>query len=68
MFKNCVKLILMILKIQITDNYLSDAGISNSLFVFFVHLCLSTSAGKRLKKRIHFLPLMIAAANTAEDN
>lgn len=41
MFKNCLKLILMILKIQITDNYLSDAGISNSFFwllFIFVYL------------------------------
>lgn len=48
MFKNCLKLILMIFKIQITDNYLSNAGISN---FFFVPLCLSTSAEKQFKKK-----------------
>lgn len=65
MFKNCLKLILIIFKIQITDNYLSNAGISkffcSSLFIY-----ISRKAIK--KKRIHFLSLMIAAANTAEDN
>lgn len=38
MFKNCLKLILMIFKIQITDNYLSNAGISIFFLFIFVYL------------------------------
>lgn len=54
MFKNCLKLILMIFKIQITDNYLSNAGISNffcsSLFIY-----ISRKAIKKKKDSLSVL-------------